>query len=210
MRVFTFFVTLGALLIAGLWWLSSGVALSYMKEPAPSAIDTQRFEPEPPPPESAAANTAPLQRIAVEDGCLVRNLEAENARLRARIEELEQIARPIDQDQLAVVVGVPKQDVLHLLDRSALIPDAKVLAEVSRACGASATWRALKEESNLYQRLAQFKADNPIEGDRIQWHHYTYAPFLNAEIVRLTDRLYQLGLPSTVVEPFRSHLMEGI
>lgn len=159
-----------------------------------------------PAPAPAIAETAP--RVLVDDS-IVTALREENAELRARIQRLEK-QEPRTRGELAAIVGAKESEVDYLLDRSELIPDARQLCDAIRVSGAQSVWLALQAESALYRSFAKFKAENPVGDDRMTWHHARWAPFLERSITATCDQLYRLNLPSTVVEPFRTKMMEGI
>lgn len=173
------------------------------------------LEPQPvsPPPSVAipplAAEAAPLTTRVLVDDSAITELRAENELLKARVSRLEE-SRPTTRGELAVVLSLKEADLTAALDRSELLPNAKVLAEAVRHSGAASVWKALQAEGHLYRSLADFKAKNPPSEDRMGWHHGTWSPFLSVSITTVCDQLYQLNLPSTVVEPFRHRLCEGI
>lgn len=168
-----------------------------------------------PAPIVSATQTSPMAvasmsgtRMLVNDPELGQ-LRAENEALKARVLRLEQ-RQPRTRGELAAIVGVKESEVDRLLDRSELLPDAKMLNEAIRISGAQSVWKALQVESTLYHQFAEFKAKNPVSEDRITWHQTCWVPFLERSITAVCDQLYQLSLPSSVVEPFRLKLLEGI
>ena len=137
--------------------------------------------------------------------------DAEIARLRLRVAALEAVAHPTTQGQIAVLAGIPEADLQHMLDASELLPNAAVLAEAAHAVGATNVVKALRLEAGHYTACAQFKGTNPApEGGRREWHYAVWSPFLTAEIERVVQGLYVMGMPSPIVEPFRNRLTEGL
>lgn len=178
------------------------------------------LDPEPiaPPPVSIPylAGQAPPERIVewpvrtLAKDETTEALKAENEALKERVQKLEEI-RPTTRGELAVVLGVKEADLTHLLDRSELLPDAAKLAEAVRVAGAGNAWAALQAEAKLYRSMAEFKTKNPCEkANRVTWHSTTWVPFYATAVNNVCDELYRLSLPSTVVEPFRNRLQEGI
>ena len=161
-----------------------------------------------PAPIAAVAEAAPSARMLVSSPD-IEALRMENDALKARVTRLEQ-QQPRTRGELAAVVGVKESEVDHLLDRSELLPNAKVLCEAIQVSGAQSVWKALKAESELYHSFAKFKAENPTGDDRMTWHHARWVPFLERSITATCDQLYRLNMPSSVVESFRVKLMEGI
>lgn len=136
-------------------------------------------------------------------------LKSENESLKARISVLEQ-KHPRVKGELAAILGMKEADVEMILDRSELIPNAKVLCDTIQYSGAQSTWKALQTEAALYESFAKFKAEHPIGQDRTTWHHLVWVPFLERSVTAVCGQLYQLNLPSSVVESFRQKLQEGI
>lgn len=131
-------------------------------------------------------------------------LRAEVARLRSLLEQ--QSLNP----SLAEILKVPEQDLVRRLDRSELLPDAGALGEALRVAGHENVWAALRAEGDFYMALANFKAKNPREQNPYGWRDQVWAPFYTVASDQLCKRLYELKLPSSVVEPFRVKLNEGI
>jgi hypothetical protein len=204
-------VITGLMLMVGFSMLASSFRGGFrFGDHAPNTIFAAPVAPVVAPPVVVAQTTAP-ERVMV-GGDVVDRLTEENATLKARVKELESV-RPTTAGELAVVLGVKEADLTAALDRSQLIPDAAALAEVVRHAGAQVTWQALQEESKLYRSLADFKLKNPApttNSERPIWHSTTFVPFYSERIDCICQRLYQLQLPSTVVEPFRHRLNEGI
>lgn len=202
-------VVFSVLLVSSLWIGSHALVFNLTHEVFPS--ETKTAEPMPSPvvaPLTVMRTEAPEMRTLVANEAMSQ-LAAENERLRQRIAELEQ-SRPTTQGELAVILGVREADLVHLLDRSHLLPDAATLAEAVRVSGAQSAFQALKAEQQLYRDFAMFKANHPVTTDRATWHSTTWTPYYSASIEQICNRLYQLNLPSQVVEPFRSRLVEGI
>lgn len=177
------------------------------------------FRPEAPPepqpttvvPEPTAPAFVPMAapRALVEDD-VTAALKAENELLRARIQQLETV-RPTTRGEIAVTLGIKEADLSHLLDRSELLPDAKALAEAVHFSGARSAYDALLTEAALYRSMADFRAKHPCESaNRVTWHSTTWVPFYSNAIHQTCQRLYQLNLPSQLVESFRNRLNEGI
>lgn len=157
-----------------------------------------------------AAPLAQAPRMLVDDSA-VSALQIENAALKERIQQLEQL-RPTTRGELAVVLAVKESDLAHHLDRSELLPDAAKLADAVRAAGAANVWHALQAEARLYRSMADFKTKHPCvdKANRAMWHSAIWVPFYSRAITDVCDELYRLSLPSTVVESFRTRLTEGI
>lgn len=205
-RAIVFVALLLAMLATGTHMLFSNLRKGVLDpEPAPAPIVQQ------PPfvvPYSVPETREPTRTLVEDD--VTRALKEENAALKERVHQLE-TARPTTRGELAVVLGVKEADLTHFLDRSELLPDATKLAEAVRIAGAGNVWAALQTEAKLYRSMADFKAKNPCEqSNRVAWHSTRWVPFLATAVATTCDELYRLSLPSTVVEPFRNRLNEGI
>lgn len=129
--------------------------------------------------------------------------------LESKLHQFEMVI-PSNSAELAVALGKKESDIAALLERSEMLPNARTLREALTAAGTASTGSALEAERDLYIRLAEFHANNPNPDHRQEWHDYQFVPFYEKQIAIICDRLYTLGLPSTIVEPFRSRLNEGI
>ncbi len=193
-------------------WLGSNARAGYLSpaHPEPKKEAAALLAPAYAP--AVAVATLPPERQLVNDD-RIQELIAENDALRARIAALEASLCPKTQAQLAIALALPEADVQHYLDRSELLPSADVLGEALRAAGSKSTWEALQAESAWYRAQADFRLKNQKPEDRtgaIQWHQSAFVPFFSNGLATLCDRLYAMGMPSTIVEPFRSKQTEGI
>ncbi len=209
------FAALGIPLI-GLVLLVANIFRPWVAAPVPEVGETKQdqkvVEPEPVVAPVARMAAPQLERVMVVSDELDQ-LRKENERLRARVAELEASFCPTTQSQLAVALALSEADVQHCLDRSELLPNADALGEALRIAGPKSTWEALQAESAWYRAQANFRLKNPKPEDRtgaIQWHQSAYVPFFSNGLAVLCDRLYAMGMPSTIVEPFRSKQIEGI
>lgn len=155
----------------------------------------------------ATSVSAPAARVPVyfsDQQPEVAALKAEVARLRKLLEQ--QTLTP----SLAEILRVPEADLVHRLDRSELMPTAAVLADCLRAAGHDNVWAALRAEGDFRLALAKFKAEHPRGDDPFGWHANVWTPFYTVAADQLCRRLYELAMPSPVVESFRVKLNEGI
>lgn len=209
--------------------LVAGLVLGYVFFRTPAQVPAPNIEPPraqveapaPPEPVHAASDTASTPPERVEIGCQqCAEKDAEIARLNAEIARLRSSIVPTTQGQIAAAAGVTEEELQTAMDRSDLFANAQQLTECARMVGAQATWDALKAEEAFRVSCFKFRAanhepaynpDDPNNWrERHEWHVNTYVPWLTVQIEQLTRRLYAMGLPSSIVEPFRSKLNEGI
>jgi hypothetical protein len=208
-RALVFAALVVLMLGIGVHTLMRNLTLGVFREEAPAGQQETTRAPEPTQAPLVMPMAVPSPRALVEDD-VTAALKAENEQLKARVQQLEAV-RPTTRGELAVVLGIKETDLTYLLNRSELLPDAAALADAVKHAGAKATYDALRAEAALYRSMADFKAKNPCEpANRVSWHSTTWVPFYSKAINDVCLRLYQLNLPSQLVEPFRNRLSEGI
>jgi len=197
---------LGAVLLYTATIIAYEFALADAKQQLPPALSFVERETEPETiPEPVVVKTSVMERTPVLDEEKAA-LEAENAALRARLDQLQFAMKPASVAQLAVLLKVEEQDVRWRVDRSALFKNASLLADSIRMVGAEKVWEALELEVEMRSELGHFKANNPAptEGPKDAWYHNVWRPKVDHLLAKAINQLYAIGLPPAVVEAFRN------
>jgi len=175
----------------------------------------------------AATDPAVQNTVIAElrDTLVIRTEVGDVAELRAEVARLTQenarLVKAVDAQgglTLAALArvrpGCAEADVIHALNRSDLLPDAKALAVAGGVATTEEVWQALAAEA-AYQEvvrtiLSTLPPKSSPRAERVAWHDTVVVPRVQLALRDLCNKLHDLRIPSALIEDFRKRQTEGI